>query len=538
MSWANLKKQLKNSPGGLKPKLNLQAQAKVLKVVEKEVVKGEPPPPKRLPMTRDYYEDDNGVLHPAAWLPTFRQLCLMESPVFELLAWGNRGGGKSDWLIADFCNDVGTGLGADWRGLIIRREHKDLADIVERSKKRIPALFPGAKFHASADAMGWTFPDGARLLFRHASRPEHISQFLGQEWPWLGFDELCNWSEPTLYFDIMSCARSSNPRVRPRVRSATNPWGPGAHWVKDRFIDKAGQGVIIDEEKKLTFGGIEETHIISRVHARIDFRDNDFLLAADPTYLARIAPSDPAKRRAWIDGEWDLSVGGFFSGIWNTDTHVIAPFTVPHTWRVDRSHDWGAASPHCTLYFAESDGCEVEIAPGVSYTFPKGTLFVIQEIYGWNGEPNKGNRQIDAEIARDIKAMDRTVQKVHGVRVKPGPADTQIFAAPQGKGIIDTYRSELVDFVPADKTPGSRVSGWKSVVDKMVSSEPFSQGRPMEGPGLFFFSSCVHCIRTIPKLQRDEKKPDDVDTDGEDHAGDVLRYRVLAERKTAIVGKM
>lgn len=134
--------------------------------------------------------------------------------------------------------------------------------------------------------------------------------------------------------------------------------------------------------------------------------------------------------------------------------------------------------------------------------------------------------------------MDRTVANVHGVRVQPGPADTQIFAAPQGKGIIDTYRSELVEFVPADKTPGSRVSGWKSVVDKMISSEPFAQGRPMEGPGLFFFSTAIHCIRTIPKLQRDEKKPDDVDTDGEDHAGDVLRYRVLAERKTVIVGKM
>lgn len=531
MSWSNLKKKLDNSP--LNPQPPLRAVPN--KVFEKAKA---PEAPKTLPVSKRYFKDANGVLHPEAWTPTYRQYKLLTCPVFELLAWGNRGGGKSDWLLADFCNDVGRGLGADWRGLIIRREHKDLADIVERSKKRIPALFPGAKFHASADALGWTFPDGARLLFRHASRPEHISQFLGQEWPWLGFDELCNWSEPTLYFDIMSCARSSNSGVRPRIRAATNPWGPGAHWVKERFIDKAGQGVVIDEERKLIVGGVEQVHIISRVHARIDFRDNDYLTSADPTYLARIAPNDPAKRRAWIDGEWDLSVGGFFSGIWDIGTHVIDPFRIPSHWRVDRSHDWGASAPHCTLYFAESPGEDVEIAPGVMYFFPRGTLIVIQEIYGWNGEPNKGCRQTDGEIARDIKAMDRTIQHLHGVRVVKGPADTQIFAAPQGKAIIDTYRAEHVDFDPADKTPGSRISGAKGIVDRMIASAPFGEGRPMEAAGLFFFSTCIHCIRTIPKLQRDEKEPDDVDSDGEDHAFDPVRYRVLAERREVVVGRM
>lgn len=528
-AWGNLKKQLTTTAATQPPKLEVVPKTETVLAPEK---------PKRLPMTREYVERD-GVLHPVAWRPTHRQALLIATPVFEFLAWGNRGGGKSEWMLADFCSDVGKGLGADWRGLIIRREYKDLADIVERSKKLIPRMHPGAKFHASADAMGWTFPDGARLLFRHASRPEHISQFIGQEWPGLYFDELCNWAEPGLYRDIISCARSSNPNVRPRVRAATNPWGPGAHWVKEYFIDKAPQGVIIRDERKIEIAGIEETHVITRAHARIDFRDNTFLSRNDPSYLARIAPSDPAKRRAWIDGEWDLSVGGFFSGVWSTDTHVIQPFTIPSHWRVDRAHDWGATSPHCTLWFAESAGDSVEIAPGVWYKFPRGTLFIIQEIYGWNGEPNKGRRDSDSEIARDIKAMDRTVSAVHNLRVvNGGPADTQIFQAPQGKAIIDTYRTELVDFDEADKSPGSRITGAKQVVDRMVASEPFSDGRPMEDPGLFVFSTCVHVIRTVPKLQRDEKKPDDVDSDGEDHAFDPIRYRCLAESRTVRMGRM
>jgi hypothetical protein len=492
------------------------------------------PPREIIPM----FKTDTGLIVDEVWTPTFVQLRLLGCPAFELLAWGNRGGGKSDWLLADFCNDVNTGLGADWRGLILRREYKDLADIVERSKKRIPKLFPGAKFNGSPEALGWTFPDGAKLLFRHAKRPADISQYLGQEWPWLGFDELCNWSDPGLYFDIMSCVRSSNASVRPRVRAATNPWGPGAWWVKERFIDAGKQGELIEESREINFGTYSRTFQITRSHLRMDFRDNDYMMRSDPSYLARIMPTDKAKRMAWIEGKWDLSVGGFFSGVWSNETHVIKPFRIPQGWRVDRAHDWGAASPHCTLYFAESDGSEVEIDDGVWYRFPKGTLFVIGEIYGWNGEPNKGRRDTDGEIARDIKAMDRTVQNFHACKVLRGPADTQIFNAPQGKAIIDTYRSELVDFDEADKSPGSRITGAKNVIDRMVSSEPFAEGRPMEAPGLFVFSTCKHVIRTVPKLQRDEKKPDDVDTDGEDHAYDPIRYRCLAERRGLMLGKM
>ena len=36
--------------------------------------------------------------------------------------------------------------------------------------------------------------------------------------------------------------------------------------------------------------------------------------------------------------------------------------------------------------------------------------------------------------------------------------------------------------------------------------------------------NCKHLIRTLPMLQHDESKPEDVDTRGEDHCSDVLRY--------------
>lgn len=54
----------------------------------------------------------------------------------------------------------------------------------------------------------------------------------------------------------------------------------------------------------------------------------------------------------------------------------------------------------------------------------------------------------------------------------------------------------------------------------------------MERPGFFVFSSCPHVIRTVPNLQNDSDNPEDIDSSGEDHFWDVIRYRVLKSAKT------
>ena len=41
---------------------------------------------------------------------------------------------------------------------------------------------------------------------------------------------------------------------------------------------------------------------------------------------------------------------------------------------------------------------------------------------------------------------------------------------------------------------------------------------------IFCFSTCVDSIRTIPVLQHDPDRPEDLDTSAEDHAADDWRY--------------
>lgn len=45
---------------------------------------------------------------------------------------------------------------------------------------------------------------------------------------------------------------------------------------------------------------------------------------------------------------------------------------------------------------------------------------------------------------------------------------------------------------------------------------------------LYFLDNCEDSIRTIPTLQHDEKDPEDVDTEAEDHAYDETRYAVMS----------
>ncbi len=70
---------------------------------------------------------------------------------------------------------------------------------------------------------------------------------------------------------------------------------------------------------------------------------------------------------------------------------------------------------------------------------------------------------------------------------------------------------------PADN---KRVPGWDQIRGRLTGEG----GKPM----LYFFSTCIHTIRTLPMLPHDPGKAEDVDTDAEDHAGDETRYACMS----------
>lgn len=454
-----------------------------------------------------------GKAAPILWQPLpGSQTLFLTCPFFECLYEGTRGPGKSAALLMDFGQHVGTGLGASWRGIIFRREYKELSDLVVKSRKIFGDVFPKARFLKSPAEYKWIWPTGEELLFRVGVTEEDYWAYHGHEYPFIGFDEMCTWPDLKFYHAMKSVCRSTNPNAPRKIRATANPYGPGHNVVKAYYIDPAPPGVPVKDDA-------------GRMRVRIfgTIWENSHLLENDPDYVKTLmAEPNPNKRKAWLEGSWDVVAGGMFDDMWREGVHVIRPFAIPKTWRIDRSFDWGSSHPFSVGWWAESDGSEVETSTG-KRTFPRGTLFRIAEWYGWNGNPNEGCRMLAKDIAKGI--LEREAEMgLPPKRVDPGPADTSIFDEENGVCIATDMENVGVKWTRANKSPGSRKQGW----EKLRSLLTASMQKPMEDPGLFVFSTCRQFIRTVPVLPRSDRDPDDVDTAAEDHVADEVRYRVLA----------
>ena len=49
-----------------------------------------------------------------------------------------------------------------------------------------------------------------------------------------------------------------------------------------------------------------------------------------------------------------------------------------------------------------------------------------------------------------------------------------------------------------------------------------------ERPMLYVFDTCIDFIRTVPMLQHDAERPEDLDTAAEDHVADEARYACMS----------
>ena len=83
---------------------------------------------------------------PVIWRPQpGSQALFLSCPVFECLYEGTRGPGKTDALLMDFAQHVGRGFGPAWKGVLFREEAPQLEDVIARSRRWFPRIFPGAR---------------------------------------------------------------------------------------------------------------------------------------------------------------------------------------------------------------------------------------------------------------------------------------------------------------------------------------------------------------------------------------------------------
>lgn len=433
-----------------------------------------------------------------AWAPQKGpQTALLTCPVFEAFFGGARGGGKTDGMLGEWAVHADR-YKEHAIGLMVRRKRIELTETFERAKALFKPL--GATF--TEVPMRALMPGGGRLNFAYLEKDKDAEGYQGHSYTRVYVEEIGNFPSDAPIKKLFATLRSG-AGVPCRFRATGNPGGPGHQWVKARYIDPAPLGY---EVLRDPVTGMERVYIPSRVN------DNRYVGEAYINQL-RISGS-PELVRAWLEGDWSVISGAFFPEF-SLEKHVIQPRKLPDHWLRYGAADWGSAKPFAWLWFAVSDGSLPE--------FPRGALVVYREWYGNNGQPNVGLRMVAEDVGagvadrqkNDPRYEDRSIYHV---------LDPAAWAEDGGPSIAERVaKGGKLVLRRADNARVSQrgaMGGWDQVRSRLQGEE----GRPM----VYIFNTCTHLIRTLPALQHDTDRPEDVDTEGEDHAPDAFRYGCMA----------
>ena len=291
------------------------------------------------------------------------------------------------------------------------------------------------------------------------------------------------------------------------MRATANPGGIGHAWVKERFITAAKPLETIWEKRIVEKpDGSKYTNWMSRIFVPSSVFDNQALLDNDPNYLARLASMPEAEKKALLYGDWNSFSGQYFAEFRdNPDhykdrrfTHVIDPFDIPKHWKIYRSFDWGFYRPYSCGWWAVSED-------GIAYR--------ILESYGCTGTPNEGVRWTPDKVFSEIHKIECEHPWLKGKKII-GVADPAIWRSDTGASIAETAMKYGVYFTKGDN---QRIPGWLQVRYRLQFNE-------LGIPRMYIFNNCRATIRTLPTLIFDDAKVEDLNSDGEDHAADEIRY--------------
>jgi hypothetical protein len=399
------------------------------------------------------------------------------------------------------------------------------------------------------------FWNGSVIYLCHCKAEQDRFKYQGAEIHVLLIDELTHFTE-VIYRFLRSRVRLVGIKLPkeyegmfPRILCAANPGNIGHLFVKNTFI--SGCRPMDIRQMGEAEGGMLRQYIPARLE------DNPSMAKDDPNYEARLAGlGSKTLVAAMRKGDWDVVEGAFFSE-WSNEQHVLPPFALPYHWLRFRSGDWGSASPFSIGWWAVvSDDFSLPFAgqpaaaalPQGSHArmdtgkrvLPRGAIIRYREDYGASG-PNKGLKLTAEAVGQRIcKAEAQDPKLAFGV------LDPSAFKEDGGPSIGERINAKLIEkklisFHEADNARvstqdgpdrGGAMGGWDQMRGRLIGtaqklkdgSVDWSAGRPM----IYCFETCLDSIRTIPVLQHDPHRAEDLDTHAEDHAADDWRYACMS----------
>ena len=408
---------------------------------------------------------------------------------------GARGGGKS-W----FVRWKAVLLCARYPGIKILITRRTFRELTNNHIVPLQAMVRGLAVYNKTEKR-FTFRNGSMIWFGYCDGDSDLGQYQGAEYDVWFADEAGQFHESWLT-TIDACVRGANGYPK-RTYYTLNPGGPSHGYFKRLFIDRR-------------FEQEEHPEDYSFIQALVT--DNKALMSAQPEYVRALEKLPPKIREAWLFGRWDVYEGQFFEDFrpdppadkgdpaqlreqrrW---CHVIAPFSIPRSWTIYRSYDWGYGKPFSFGWWA------------VDYD---GVLYRILELYGCTKTPNEGVKWTVERQMEEARRIEQEHPWLKGREIL-GVADPSIWDGSKGQSVADTAMQYGLYFSPG---VNDRIPGWMQVHYRLAFD---SDGYPK----MYIFDCCKAFIRTMPLLVYDGHRPEDLDTNGEDHVADEVRYMCMA----------
>jgi len=443
------------------------------------------------------------------------QLMAAICPADIIFFGGSRGGGKTDAALG---RQVAGAMkyGHKWSGLFLRKNFKHFKELRRRIDEMIINGLPAKRVGGDQQTNTIKFDNGARILLTAIEREEQLEFFQGQSFTELSLEEATQFGFINEMIDKLKACLRSPHGVPCHMFLTGNPGGPGHNAVKQRFIipNRAGGSPIPDGDEMAIF-----------IPSNVD--DNQVLCQNDPKYVNRLKSiKDPNLRAAWLVGDWDVVMGGFFDDVWDEPNNVVPRFSVPEHWPRLMGLDWGTAKPFSVGWYAVSGG---DYIPELGYSLPRGSLIRYAEWYGClQDQANVGLRLNSDQVAQGILRME--YERGEDNLVFDRIADPSIFKVDDGPSIAEKFANAGVVLRRGDNR---RIYGWDELRKLMAKKE---QDDGSHWPMFYVTTNCEAFRRTVPVLERDEKEWDDLNTEGEDHVADETRYVVMS-RPSAGVSK-
>jgi phage terminase large subunit len=228
------------------------------------------------------------------------------------------------------------------------------------------------------------------------------------------------------------------------------------------------------------------------------------------------------QKRAWLDGDWDIAAGQYFTTL-RREIHVVTDFdeTRAREWFI--ALDYGFA--HYTVALL---GC----------TDGDGNIFVVDEHAERLWLPERHVAAIKTMLARH-----KVGSKAQGARslelgdLKRFVAGADVFSRQSDGTTIAAQYAKLGVNLRCANT--DRLNGWAELMTRFGDVDAGIR------PTLFVHQRCGRLIETLPSLQHDPNRPEDVlkvDADddgiGGDDAADCLRYLVATKSRTILQRKL